>query len=82
MDQIWVPSPNDGWTKAQKTQNNEFVDNGLENWIKMSWITNKVGSLDKNKYMDWIKLEKIVLSTVWGNQFLYIPYEFGYRVGS
>ena len=29
-DQIWVPSPNDGWTKAQKAQNNKFVASGLE----------------------------------------------------
>ena len=21
------------WTKAQKAQNNEFVENGLENWV-------------------------------------------------
>ena len=26
-----VLSPNDGWTQAQKTQNNEFVESVLEN---------------------------------------------------
>ena len=31
-DQIWIPSPLREWTKAQKTQNNEFVENKLENW--------------------------------------------------
>ena len=41
-DQIWFPSPKDGWTQAQKAQNNEFVENELENWVEMSWITNKV----------------------------------------
>ena len=32
-DQIWIPGPLHGWTKAQKAQNNEFVENGLENWV-------------------------------------------------
>ena len=32
-DQIWIPSPLREWTKAQKAQNNEFVENGLENWV-------------------------------------------------
>ena len=73
---------NDGWIKAQKAQNNEFVDGGLKNWVKMSWITNNVGSIDKNRDTDWIKLEKIILGIVRGDQFLYIPCEFGYRVGS
>ena len=36
MDQIWVPSPTDEWTQAQKAQNNEFVENGLENWVLMN----------------------------------------------
>ena len=81
-DQVWVPSPDDGWTLAQKAQNNEFVESGLENWVKMSWITNKVGSVDKNRENDWIKLEKIVLGIVRGDQFLYIPYKFDYKVGS
>ena len=31
-DQIWIPSLLREWTKAQKTQNNEFVENKLENW--------------------------------------------------
>ena len=31
-DQIWVPSPIGRWTEAQRAQNNEFVENGLENW--------------------------------------------------
>ena len=30
-DQIWIPGPRDGWTQAQKAQNNEFVESGLEN---------------------------------------------------
>ena len=29
-NQIWTPSPKDGWTWAQKTKNNEFVESGLE----------------------------------------------------
>ena len=31
-DQIWIPSLLREWTKAQKAQNNEFVENKLENW--------------------------------------------------
>ena len=30
-------SAQDEWTQAQKAQNNEFVESGLENWTKMSW---------------------------------------------
>ena len=51
-DQIWIPSPKNGWTQAQKAQNNEFVENKLENWVNMSWTTNKVGSNDKNRKID------------------------------
>ena len=51
-DQIWVPSPNDGWTETQQAENNKFVENGLEYWAKMSWTTNKVGSNDKNRKID------------------------------
>ena len=32
MDQIWILSPKDEWTSAQKSQNNEFIEGGLENW--------------------------------------------------
>ena len=32
-----------------KSQNNEFVESALENWAKMSWTTNSVGSDDKNR---------------------------------
>ena len=51
-DRIWVLSLKDGWTQAQKAQNNEFVESELENWVKMSWTTNKVGSNDKNRKID------------------------------
>jgi len=47
-----VLSPNDGWTQAQKVQNNEFVESGLKNYTKMSLMTNKVGSNDKNRKID------------------------------
>ena len=81
-DQIWVPKPKDGWTYAQKIQNNEFVESWLENWAKMSWTTNKVDSNDKNRKLDWFKLKKIVLGTVRGNQFLYISQNFDYKFDS
>ena len=45
-------SPKDGWTQAQKAQNNEFVESGLENLVKMSWTTNKANSIDKNRKID------------------------------
>ena len=51
-NQIWVSSPKDGWTQTQKTQNNEFVESSLENWVKMGWTTNKVGSINKNRKID------------------------------
>ena len=42
-------SPKEGWTQAQKAQNNEFVKSELKNWTKMSWTTNNMGSNDKNR---------------------------------
>ena len=81
-DRIWVLSLKDGWTQDQKAQNNEFVENELENWVKMSWTTNKVGSNDKNRKIDWFKLKKIVFGTVRGDQFLYISHKFDYKFGS
>ena len=66
----------------QKTQNNEFVDSGLENWVKMSRTTDKVGSNDKNRKIDWFKLKKIILSIVREDQFLYISHKFNYKFDS
>ena len=37
----------DRWTQAQKAQNNEFVENGLENWTVMSWTTSIIDSGDR-----------------------------------
>ena len=81
-DQIWVFSPNGGWTQAQQVQNNEFVESGLENWVKMSWMTNKVDSNDKNRKIDWFKLKKIVLDTIQGDPFLYVSHKFDYKFSS
>ena len=66
----------------QKTQNNEFVESGLENWVKMSRTTDKVGSNDKNRKIDWFKLKKIILGIVRGDQFLYISHKFDYKFDS
>ena len=30
-DAIWVPSPKEKWTQAQKAQYNEFIESLLEN---------------------------------------------------
>ena len=80
-DQIWVPSSKDGRT-FQKAQNNEFVESELENWAKTSWTTNRMRSNDKNMKIDWFKLKKIVLDTIWGGLFFYISYKSVYKVGS
>ena len=63
----------------KKTQYNEFVESGLENWTLMSWITNKVDSDDKKRKIDWFKLEEIILDTVREDQFLYISLKFDYK---
>ena len=42
-------SPKDGWTQAQKAQNNEFVESGLENWALTSWTTNIMNSGDMKR---------------------------------
>ena len=47
-DQNWEAAQ-DEWTQAQKTQNNEFVESGLENQVRMSWTANKIGSIHKGK---------------------------------
>ena len=36
-------------SKKPKTMN---LQRGLENWVKMSQVTNKVGSNDKNRKID------------------------------
>jgi len=54
----------------------------LENWAKMSWTTNKVGSNDKNRKIYGFKVKKIILSKVRGDQFLYISHKFDYNFGS
>ena len=51
-DMIWIPSPKDGWTQTQKTQNNELIESGLENWAKMNWKTKEMDSNDKNRQLD------------------------------
>ena len=48
----------------------------------MSWTTNKVNSIDKNKKVDRINSKKIVLGKVQGSQFFYLSYKFDYTVGS
>ena len=48
----------------------------------MSWTTNKMDSNDKNKKIDWFELKKIIISTIQGDQFLYISHKFDYKFGS
>ena len=42
----------------------------------------KVGPVDRNRETGSIELEKVILSTIRGDKFLYIPFKFDYRVGS
>ena len=54
----------------------------VENWVLMSWTTNKVDSDYKKKKIDWFKLKEIVLGAVRGDQFLYISLKFDYKYNS
>ena len=48
----------------------------------MSWVT-IIMDLDDNKVkIDWFYLNKIILSTIRGEQFLYISLEFDYKHSS
>ena len=51
----------------------------MENWAKMSWTVNKVGSNDKNKKIDCFNPKKIILDIVQGDSFFYITVEFDYK---
>ena len=51
----------------------------VENWVLMSWTTNRVDSDYKKKKIDWFKLKEIVLGAVRGDQFLYISLKFDYK---
>ena len=65
-------SVQDEWTLAQKVQNNEFIESGLENWALMSYTTSKIDLDDMKRKVDWFELKKIVLGQVRGDQFIYI----------
>ena len=57
IDNVWtrfVPSLKGEWAWAQKAQNNEFVENELENWARMSWTTNQLDSNDRNGKTDGV----------------------------
>ena len=58
--------------RPKKPKNNEFVESVLENWALMNQITTKVDSDDKRMKINKFKLKKTVLSTVRGDQFIYI----------
>ena len=58
-DQIWISNPTHGWTKAQKDQNNEFIESGLENWALVSRTNHGMSSDDnitkRKKGLFWRK---------------------------
>ena len=58
-----------------KTQNNEFVKSGLENWGLVNRTTSKMDFDDKKMKVDKFKLKKIIVGTVRGDQFLYIDFQ-------
>ena len=49
-----------------------FVKSGLENWILMSQTTSRVSLDDKKIKINWFNLNKIVIGSIQGDQFLYI----------
>ena len=65
--------------RPKKTQYNEFVESGLENWVLINQTISKMDSDDKKMKTDWFNLKKIILDTVQGDQFLYIFLKFDYK---
>ena len=55
-----------------KTQNNEFVNSGLENWGLVNRTISKMDFDDKKIKVDKFTLKKIDIGTVQGDQLLYI----------
>ena len=68
--------------RPKKTQNNEFVESGLENWALMNQTTTKVDLDDKRMKIDKFMPKKIVLGKVQRDLFLYISLKFGYKCNS
>ena len=81
-DRVGIPRPKNEQVRAQKAQNNKFVESELENWARMSWMANKVDSNDKNRNVDGFQLEKVILGLVRGDQFLYIYLKYDYTITS
>ena len=79
-DRVRIPSSKKEQAWAQKVQNNNFVESGLKNWVRMSWMANKVDSNDKNRKVDGFQLKKVVLGQVQGDQFLYIYLKYDYTI--
>ena len=48
----------------------------------MSWVTIIMDPDDKKVKIDWFYPKRIVFSTIWGDQFLYISLELDYRHSS
>ena len=78
-DQFWVLIPKDKWTYAQKAQNNEFVDSGLENWVLMNQTISKVFFDDKKMKIGWFNLKKKSSSAQSEDINSYISLKFDYK---
>ena len=79
-DRVQIPSPKNEQTRTQKAQNNKFIKSELENWVRMSWMANKVDSNDINKKVNGFQLKKVILRQVLGDQFLYIYLKYDYMI--
>ena len=78
-DRVWIPNPKDEQAQAQKTQNNKFVESGLENQTKMNQMANKVDLSDKSRKINGFQLKKVVLGPLRGDQFLYLYLKYDYK---
>ena len=52
------------WVQAQQALYDEFVESGLENEALMNGTTVSLGFINNQTDMDWVFMNKFVLSTI------------------
>ena len=62
--------------------NNEFIENGLENWVLVNRTNLRMGSDRKVMKRKGFVVKKIVIGRIQGGLFLYIALKFGYKFSS
>ena len=62
--------------------NNEFIENGLENWVLVNRTNLRMGSNRKVMKRKGFVVKKIVIGRIRGGLFLYIALKFGYKFSS